>query len=184
LSSNWRDVKGFEGIYKVSETGIVRSMERMIDHPLVQIRHGKTLKQIPNHKGYMRVPLSYKGKTRQEFVHKLVAQAFVDNHLNKPQINHIDGNKLNNHYSNLEWVTNQENCKHAAKLGLRKPIKGSLHHNTVLNEDQVIELKQKREQGLTYSKLMDYFNITKSNVSSICSGRTWNHIKIKDGVRQ
>jgi hypothetical protein len=186
LSNNetWKPVSGYDGYYEVSSNGRVRSLDRIIDHPLVQVRHGKMLKQTPNHKGYMRVSLNKNGNKKQEFVHKLVAQSFIYNIKRNPQINHIDGNKLNNNVENLEWCTNKENCQHAAKLKLRSPIKGSSHHNTVLSEEQVIDLKQKRKEGWSYLRLMSFFNITKNNVASICTGRTWKHLNIMDGVEQ
>ena len=117
----WKDIKGYNGAYRVSNYGRVLSVGRIVR------KGGKTgemktkdmfLSQRADFKGYMRVYLKDKGKTRFIAVHRLVALAFIPNPLNKPQVNHIDGNKTNNLVSNLEWCTNGENQKHAYRLGL------------------------------------------------------------------
>lgn len=79
---------------------------------------------IRDRKGYFTIDLYKNGKRSTERVHRLVAEAFVDNPYNKPEVNHIDGNKHNNRTDNLEWVTKKENCDHAWNRGLVKPSYG------------------------------------------------------------
>ena len=75
----------------------------------------------PSFKGYPRVSIRLdKKKSRSFYLHRLVALAFLENPLNKPCVNHIDGDKLNSHFSNLEWCTNEENNDHAVRIGLVK----------------------------------------------------------------
>ena len=74
------------------------------------------LKPYSHYKGYLRVDLSNKDGKKHFKVHRLVAQAFIPNEEGKPQVNHKDGNKHNNSITNLEWVTNRENCDHAKAL--------------------------------------------------------------------
>lgn len=81
-------------------------------------RNGKELKKALDRKGYYYVNVSINGKVKATRVHRLVAQAFIPNPLNKREINHIDGNKINNVVNNLEWATHQENMKHASNNGL------------------------------------------------------------------
>jgi len=90
------------------------------DQGVVYSRLGRRLKQHVSNSGYARVELFSNGSGRKFSVHRLVATAFVPNPHNKPQVNHIDGNKLNNAASNLEWVTQSENQKHAYAIGLQK----------------------------------------------------------------
>lgn len=78
------------------------------------------LKQCDNSKGYLKVHLNLDGKAKQCKVHRIIAEAFIDNPLNKPMVNHINGIKDDNRAENLEWVTNKENAIHAAKEGLTK----------------------------------------------------------------
>jgi hypothetical protein len=115
----WVDVNGYEGVYEVSETGLVRSKERIIvnktktggDRPCKL--KSKTLKPFKRKDGRFEVVLSVKGKTKTTSVHVLVARNFLNTEVEGLEVNHIDGNHTNNHYSNLEWVTKKENIRHS-----------------------------------------------------------------------
>ena len=93
-------------IYEVSSCGKVRNSKT-----------GKLLSSYRNKQGYLYIKLQINKKQTHKAVHRLVAAAFVDNPENKPQVNHLDLNKSNNHYSNLEWATGRENSMHAIKNG-------------------------------------------------------------------
>ena len=107
----WKDIKNYEDLYQVSSFGNVKSLKRDI-----------TLSPTKNRRGYIIVSLSADNTKRTFSVHRLVAQAFIDNPENKPQVNHIDGDKTNNCAYNLEWATNSENQKHAFSNGLQTNI--------------------------------------------------------------
>jgi len=176
MIEKWRDIKGYENYYQVSNIGNVRSLDRTVPHPVMGFKKGKPCKQHPNHNGYMRVGLHKLGNREQEFVHKLVGQAFVSNPNSKPQINHIDGDKLNNNVENIEWCTNKENCIHASNLGLRNPVRGIEHHNAKMNPEKVKDLRKKRDEGWSYKQLCDLFGITKGVVGQIYHKRTWAYV--------
>lgn len=110
----WKDIKGYEGKYQVSNTGKVKSFCR-------DQKNGIILHSTPSNCGYYKVELYLNKKSKMLYVHRLVGDAFVQNPENKPQINHIDGNKANNKATNLEWVTAKENQQHAIKYGLHAP---------------------------------------------------------------
>lgn len=117
----WKDIQGFEGLYQISNQGNVRSLDRVTcdkDGNPVSTRKGQPMKQTVNRYGYKTVRLSKNGSHEFWSVHRLVAIAFIPNPYNKPQVNHIDGNKQNNTVENLEWVTNSENLIHAYRTGL------------------------------------------------------------------
>ena len=102
----WKDIVGYEGKYQISNLGNVRNFKF------------KLIKYTVSNYGYIRIGLRNHGK-RMYSIHRLVAIAFIPNPDNKPYINHIDGNKSNNNVTNLEWVTQSENEKHAHRLGLK-----------------------------------------------------------------
>lgn len=115
----WREVKGYEGLYEVSNYGNVRSLARKVEYlkngrVITQRLKGKMLKP-GNHDGYKSVILCKNRKTKSKQVHRLVAEAFIENPLNKQEVNHIDENPSNNNVNNLEWVTHIENSRHGTR---------------------------------------------------------------------
>ena len=116
----WKPVAGTYGLLEVSSEGRVRS----------NMRDGRILKPSMDAKGYLRLHVTIKRKRYAFKVHRMVAEAFIFNPDNKPQVNHIDGNKTNNAVSNLEWVTNKDNVRHAWKNGLCENVyRASLKEN-------------------------------------------------------
>lgn len=109
----WKPVVGFEGLYEVSNLGNVKSIERN-----GTVKGGKYMSKILDNYGYYMCKLRNKKIVKIPKIHRLVAQAFIPNPENKPQVNHKDGNKLNNCVDNLEWVTPRENILHAVENGL------------------------------------------------------------------
>lgn len=116
----WKDVEGYNGKYSVSNLGRVRANPTIIHRKKVGSyrRSSYIKKQTLMNKGYFVVTMSTDDNSKRCLVHRLVALAFIPNPENKPQVNHIDGNKQNNCVSNLEWVTDKENMTHASKNGL------------------------------------------------------------------
>ena len=100
----WKDVKGYEGLYQVYDFGNVRSLDRTINSRSIC---GRRLKQFNDKNGYKKVVLFKKGSHIYIGVHRLVAQAFIPNPNNYPQVNHKDENKSNNCVNNLEWTISQ-----------------------------------------------------------------------------
>lgn len=116
-----RPIVAFEGIYSITEDGRVWSHERVVaTGGNRKSRVGGRWLKACRTSSYLVVVLSVNGKTTHPMIHRLVAEAFVPNPNGYPEVNHIDGNKLNNHASNLEWVTRSMNQKHAWKSGLQK----------------------------------------------------------------
>ena len=111
MEEEWKPIKGYEGLYEVSNMGRVKSLH-----------YGKEriMKTPDDLAGYKRVRLT-KQTIKQKRVHRLVAEAFIPNPMNLPVVNHLDGDKYNNCVSNLEWCTKKENTNHAIKTGLMKP---------------------------------------------------------------
>lgn len=107
-----------------------------------------------------------------------MANAFIPNIYNKPHINHIDGNKQNNNVSNLEWVTQSENMKHAFKTKLQIPLENELHPNCKLSNDEIISIRYMYKVGnISQSKLGKLFNCSQTNISKIISNKRRNNLK-------
>ena len=113
----WRNISGYEGLYQVSNTGIIRSSTR-VTH-LGQIVTGREMSVVSDDDGYIVGTLSLNGHVRMYKVHRLVAQAFIPNPNNLPEINHRNGIKSDNTISNLEWCSDLDNQLHAIRTGLK-----------------------------------------------------------------
>lgn len=166
----WKNIKGYENSYQVSNLGNVKSLK---------FNKEKILKPI-NMRGYLVVKLSKEGIETRYYIHRLVAKTFITNPNNKLEVNHINGNKKDNRIGNLEWNTHQENCKHRDDNHLRKAPRGEKHylygkHIKFGNQNQK-EVLQFDLQGNFIKKwdcIMDIqreLNIKQSNISKCCSG--------------
>lgn len=139
MGSKWvSELKGFENFkgYKIHDTGEIfsyfayeRGGVKGIKSVYIADRPTRKMKPTKTKKGYLSIALTSRNKKRKTImVHRLVSLAFIPNPENKPQINHIDCDKMNNHVSNLEWSTNGENQIHAFKNGLNKPHTRELNY--------------------------------------------------------
>ncbi len=127
----WKPVIEFPDDYEVSDLGRVRSIDRdklCSDGRLISLR-GKILHQTEHKTVLYRIRLCVERVKYTRSVHRMIAEAFIPNPQNKPEVNHKDGNRLNNKLSNLEWVTKKENMDHAVATGLIDNPYGSLSRN-------------------------------------------------------
>ena len=139
------------------------------DGRIISTIRGSFLKQFINPKGYKQILFPGFSSNKVTFkVHRLVAELFIPNPDNKPQINHIDGNKTNNHYTNLEWCTNKENQIHAIKTGLVKAKTDEEANQAKLTNKQVKEIRTLFKDGkYTISELGKMYNVTGTAISYI-----------------
>ena len=152
INEYYANIKGYEGLYQVSNCGNVKSIThyRKNRYNKKQIVKGKLLKLNDDRsKGYLIVTLCKNGKRKTYRVHRLVAETFIDNLENLPQVNHKDGNKYNNHINNLEWCSCKENIRHAWKNKLNFV---SDKHREVARETQ-----KRRWEEYRKSKIEDKF---------------------------
>ena len=111
MTEEWRPIEGYEGLYEVSNTGQVRSFDRYVKYSngRIHLHKGKVLSPIKDRDGYLQVNLCYSGRINSIKIHRLVAQAFIPNPDNLPQVNHKDEVKTNNNVDNLEWCDSKYN---------------------------------------------------------------------------
>lgn len=113
----WKDVRGYEGIYQVSNYGEVLRLRSLDSRG--HLRNSKILKQTKTKDGYMQLGLHKNGKEQKVLVHQLVAMAFLDNPNNYVEVNHKDENKQNNSVSNLEWCNHKYNANYGTSQARR-----------------------------------------------------------------
>lgn len=167
---NWRAVVGLESRYEVSDTGLIRSKPS-------NYTMGKILNSPISLQGYYRFGYNLKGVHKNQPVHRMVAKAFIPNPLSLPQVNHKNGNKLDNNINNLEWCTAKDNINHARKSGLYRDIRGSGKHNSKLKENQVIEIRGKYVPRIySQSKLALEYAVSRSTIEKIVHGEMWSHV--------
>lgn len=112
----WKDIKNYEGLYQVSNKGRIKSLDRYVNYKVKgkkRLVQGKIKKLTVNEKGYLKVTLFKNGKGETREVQRFVAEAFIPNPENKPQVNHINGDKTDNKICNLEFCTCKENSLHS-----------------------------------------------------------------------
>ena len=169
----WKDIKGFEKRYQVSNLGRIKSLPKFVNNnpnysSIGYYTKEKILKPFNNKKMYKLVKL-YKGnKSYNKKVHRLVAEAFIPNVKNLPQVNHIDGNKQNNCVENLEWCTNKENQIHAWENNLQTKKYGA--NNKLSKKVEQYDLKG------NLIKIWDCVEEARktlhiSNISLVCNGK-------------
>jgi hypothetical protein len=111
--------------------------------------------------GYERITIGGRGIYKAALIHRLVGKAFIDNPLKKPQINHKDGNKLNNRVDNLEWATRSENQLHAYRNKLQLDSIGGVHWSARLTEEDFIEIRNKLDNGYSMTQLAKELNMSR-----------------------
>jgi hypothetical protein len=112
----WKDIPDYEGLYQVSDLGRVKSLEKtLIKNKIKCVYKALIKKPHISKRGYWEIGLCKNSLGITKKIHRLIAISFIDNPKNHPQVNHIDGNRLNNIISNLEWVNNRENSCHRVK---------------------------------------------------------------------
>jgi hypothetical protein len=168
----WRPVPGFELSYEVSSFGRIKSIDRFSVGVVSQKLKGKVLKLSVSNSGYYFCTLRKDNTPYGLFIHRLVALAFIENPGSKTQVNHIDGDKLNNHVLNLEWNTPRENQKHAELIGLKNYSYNSGGNNVFakVNSDNAAVMRELRASGMSYRAIAKEVCVSASTVEHFLKG--------------
>ena len=160
----WKDIAGYEEKYQISNIGRVRNKTTK-----------KILKKRIGTSGYYKVNLYSNKQVKTIEVHRLVAETFIENPKNKNEVNHIDGNKLNNNINNLEWVTHKENIEHAWKTKLFEPVREASrkYGKNNPNAKKVYQMKNNIIIGVfdTIKEAATRTNTNKTNIGKCCNSK-------------
>ena len=163
----FKRITGYEGLYEISNIGRVKSLKKY------RSKRDIIMKPTINTCGYFIVTLCINGTKKIKRVNRLVAIEFIPNPENKPEVNHKEGNKLDNRDFMLEWTTAKENTQHSFDNGLQVSRKGVKHHNTNLTESDVLSI---RSSKLLQKELAKIYNVRQQAISDIVNRRRWKHI--------
>jgi hypothetical protein len=170
----WRPIPGWEGWYSISNHGRVRREMRM-KGTLV----GKILKASPDRKGYLYFNLRRPGTKKRMYAHIAVAVAFIGPCPIGHEVNHINGVPMDNHASNLEYLTHLENMRHAFRTGLKKNFdycKGEDNPAAKLTAANVIEIRKLFAAGWTLARVAARFSVTSTTACDIRKGKSWKSV--------
>ena len=171
MTEEWRPIEGYEGLYEVSSYGRVRSLDRYVKtcYGSYRLYKGKVLSPGKKSDGYLLINLSCNGKYNTIRVHRLVAQAFLPNPDNLPEVNHKDENKTNNSVENLEWCDRKYNMNFGTRI---KRLINTKIKNSYVNEENVglskKEYWKKYNQGRKEYLKKYYQNYYHKNKDRIC----------------
>ncbi|PTK22497.1 NUMOD4 domain-containing protein [Staphylococcus hominis] len=182
MTEEWKDVEGFPN-YMISNCGRLYSKTHVTVFEDGRRRkfEGQFIKIYKSKNGYSIARLSHKGVKKTKYIHRLVANHFIEKNSGKNEINHKDGNKSNNKIENLEWCTSKENKVHGWQNKLYKPhnnMRGTKHGNCKMSEKQVLEIRKLYdEKKKTLKELSLLFNAPHSTIQKIVYRKTWKNLE-------
>lgn len=155
----------FDNRYEISNEGNLRRNGKILNPSILKI-------------GY-RTTVSYKNGVKNQkryYIHRLVAHHFIGRPRKSMEVNHKDGNKLNNNVSNLEYVTHRENMIHALKIGLINTVRGEKCYHSKLTALKVKRIRSLRRKGNTLQSIANIFNVSNQSIHDVVRGISWRHI--------
>lgn len=166
MNEFWKDIKGYEGLYQVSNLCRVKTLHNR--YKGVEILKNETVY------GYQIISLHKDKVVKTHRIHRLVAQAFIDNPKNKPQVNHINGIKSDNRAVNLEWVTQSENMLHCYRTGLEVANTEPAHKaRRILSNKEVENIRQLLNSGLSTRKVASMVGVGKTLIGYIKQNKSY-----------
>lgn len=178
MIEEWKDIVGYEGLYQVSNLGRIKSLGRYVNNNGgLEYREGKIMKSAKNNNDYLFIGLWKDGIRKNHTIHRLVAQAFIDNPNNFPEINHKDEDKTNNRVENLEWCNSKYNCNY----GTHNERMVKSHLKPILQFSKDGEFIRRWESGTQVKRELGFnqSNITKclKGKKKTCGGYVWGYEK-------
>ncbi|HZW70549.1 MAG TPA: NUMOD4 domain-containing protein [Hanamia sp.] len=172
----WEDIPGYEGYYQISNSCIVRSLDRHVNvkNGFKRLLKGRIMRPYVGRDGYVYYLLTVNKISKHIAAHRLLATTFINNPENKPEVNHKDTVRTNNLIDNLEWVTSKENIQHSIKAGTnRHCLPGINNPAAKLSEKQVLEI---RKANGSHSVIASAYNVSRRTVGFIKNKQRWAHL--------
>ena len=172
----WKDVKEFLGYYQVSNLGRYRSAERTVTFADGRVRtfESKILKPYISKQGYHIATLSYKGKNFKRRVHRMVAENFLEPVEGDVEVNHIDGDKLNNKVSNLEWISHSDNLTHFHANN--NSNSGERNNLSVLKDKDIANIREMSSNGVSSKEISLLYKVDYKTIWRIVTHQTWKYV--------
>lgn len=166
----WREIDGYSGDYEISNLG------RVASHVSGRFRSiNKIMSPGFKPNGYLKVSLGPRNKSKNHHIHRLVLLAFGAPANGKTDVNHIDGNKLNNALTNLEWASRSENMRHAMRIGLWSSV-GERNPQAKLIPADVKAIRTMAKRGEKTSRIAELYSVCRATINDITAGRKWRHV--------
>jgi len=172
VSERWQKINNFAN-YAISDHGRIMRIAESEGTSKAMTYPGKILKGFKGSRGYLIIRLHKNGKLYRKNIHRLVAHAFLGKCPLGKEVNHKNGNKIDNYIENLEYVTHKENQRKAAKLGLYKGLRGSQSPTAKLTEQDILEIRKLGKRNPSYKEIAKKFSVSKSAIASIILKKNW-----------
>ena len=180
MKADWKDIPELDNLYKINSDGVVMSKDRKVKSSIqktgYRLHKGKIKHSQDNGNGYKQIYVQINKRRKILYIHRLVAQAFIPNPENKPNVNHINGIKSDNCVENLEWCTQAENQNHASENNLLK--KGEKSSLSKITKNQVLAIRRLNTINPKFnkSKVAVKLGIRDSTIHKIINRQIWKHI--------
>lgn len=172
VGERWKDIPGYEGYYKISDFGRVKSLQRKVPFKGRTLTVRARVRKLQyDSDGYIILVLSKHNSTKTIKVHRVVATVFKTNKRNLPIVNHLDGNKSNNYYKNLQWATESDNQQHALELGLRTSFS-----NSKFSAADIAYIRNSVKGGVKQKQIAKEFKTTPSTICYIVNYKTFKRV--------
>jgi len=174
----WKDIKGYEGFYQVSNLGNIKSLKSFLftKSGIKKQRRERLMNQTIKYNGYKTIMFSINNNHKRFHVHRIVAQTFILNIENKPQVNHKNGIKADNRVENLEWVTASENSIHAIKNNLIKTGEDSSYSKLTKNQVLIIRRLFKINPNFNKTYVAKKLGVRDTTIHKIINNQRWKHL--------
>jgi HNH endonuclease/NUMOD4 motif len=170
----WKPVVGLEQAYQVSNLGRICTIDRIDTRKAHRKSQIMAITKAEN--GYLRISLTFCGKSRYKPVHRLVLESFTGPRPSKFETNHKDGNKTNNRIENLEWISHRDNLRHAVDTGLKTRVSGIAKQDMKLDEEMVRVIHKLLSKGANPVDIAFAFMVNRNSIYGIQKGESWRHL--------